>query len=200
MIPQKQVTPKVKSKFPILFMLFSLSAPCFGESSENLVIRDGLYYKKFSDLPFSGKVKEIRPQQTQEGNQPSKQVDGVHIEAEYKNGRLDGQYTSYHENGQLSRKGHYQSGKKVGEWHYYYSNGQLSMKGNYQAGERIGIWDYYWIKGNLYSRGEHTPGTDGSHGYWLDCEIDGQTRSITSGTYQNGQKISRAYPNDWKCR
>ena len=200
MIFQKPVTRKVINNFPIIFILMSLSGLSLAETSENLLTRDGLFYKKFSNVPFTGTINEIRPQTAEEGNQPTKQVDGTHIEANYKDGKLHGQYTSYFDNGQLSRTGKYVNGKKHGLWSFYYSNGQLSKKGEYQRGQKIGVWDSYWINGNLYTRGEYTLGSKGTHGRWLDCEIDGQVRDFTSGTYQNGRKVSKALPADWKCK
>ena len=65
-----------------------------GETMRDLVERDGLHYKKFTDVPFSGKTTGK-------------------IQGTYKNGVLDGPSVSYYDNGQLSEKGTYKDGKKV---------------------------------------------------------------------------------------
>ena len=55
---------------------------------DDLVQRDGLHYKKFSDFPFTGKVtgKEL---------------------GELKDGKMDGPWVYYYENGQLRSEGTY---------------------------------------------------------------------------------------------
>ena len=44
--------------FRILFLLLILSSPSWGLSMDDLVQRGGLYYEKFTDVPFTGKVDE----------------------------------------------------------------------------------------------------------------------------------------------
>jgi antitoxin component YwqK of YwqJK toxin-antitoxin module len=70
----------------ILTVLLSLvSFSVLGVDSDDLVERDGLYYKKFSDVPFTGKVT---------GEE----------QGSFRNGKREGEWVWYHENGQLSRK------------------------------------------------------------------------------------------------
>ena len=54
----------------------------------------GLYYKKFTDVPFTGKVTG--------GSQGS-----------FKNGKKHGPYVSYYSNGQLMFKGTYRNDKYI---------------------------------------------------------------------------------------
>ena len=54
---------------------------------DDLVKREGLYYQKFTDVPFTGEIDEG----LERGN--------------FKNGREEGMWVHYHENGQLSYKG-----------------------------------------------------------------------------------------------
>ena len=61
---------------------------------EDLVLRDGLYYKKFTDVPFTGKI-------TGE------------FQGKLKNGKKEGPWVVYHDNGQLMSKGTYKDGMKV---------------------------------------------------------------------------------------
>jgi hypothetical protein len=41
---------------PILLLTLLFPALAFGETMKDLVVRDGIHYKKFSDVPFTGKV------------------------------------------------------------------------------------------------------------------------------------------------
>ena len=59
---------------------------------DDLVERDGLYYKKFTDVPFTGKIT---------GKE----------QGSYKNGKRHGDWVTYWDNGRLRRKGKYKNGK-----------------------------------------------------------------------------------------
>ena len=87
--------PTIRLIIPALVALL-VSGPTWGETFENLVLRDGLYYKKFTDVPFTGKV---------EGEQQGK----------IKNGKRDGPWVSYHDDGTVVKflTGTYKDGKKV---------------------------------------------------------------------------------------
>ena len=48
----------MKKLFLVTFILFSLiSLPSLSENLDDLVNREGLYYEKFSDVPFTGEIK-----------------------------------------------------------------------------------------------------------------------------------------------
>ena len=85
---------------------------------KDLIKRDGLYYKKFSDVPFNGKV--------------TGQCQGT-----LKNGQWNGPFAIYHKNGQLNSKGTYKNGKEEGSWFIYRRDGNLAYKYYYKDG----IWD-----------------------------------------------------------
>ena len=115
----------MKNLFIILLVLMSLvSFSSWGETMNDLVQREGTYYKKFSDVPFTGKV-EGRDQ----GN--------------IKNGKLEGPWISYYSNGQQLAKGNFKNGKSDGLWLSYHDNGQLGAKGNVKKGEYEGYWVWY---------------------------------------------------------
>ena len=81
---------------PILLVVLLFPSLALGETvkDEDLVLRDGLYYKKFTDVPFTGKI-------TGE------------FQGKLKNGKKEGPWVVYHDNGQLMSKGTYKDGKKV---------------------------------------------------------------------------------------
>ena len=66
------------------------------ETMDDLVERNGLYYKKFSDTPFTGKITGK-------------------YQGSYKNGKRDGEWVGYHYDGQLTSKGNYKNGKKISD-------------------------------------------------------------------------------------
>ena len=89
---------------------------------KDLVEREGLFYKKFTDVPFTGEGEEQK---------------------EFENWEKKDPQVSYHDNGQLLEKGTRKNGKKYGPWVRYYDNGQLSFKGTYKEGKRDGPWVSY---------------------------------------------------------
>ena len=116
--------------FTVLFCL--TSSVVWSLEFKELVKRDGVYYKKFSEVPFTGKV------------------DGKE-QGSFKNGLKEGSWVQYHENGQLFYKGDYKNGKKEGSWVWYYHSGQLSYKGDYKNGKEEGSWVSYKRDGTFNS-------------------------------------------------
>ncbi|MDA9975829.1 hypothetical protein N9F34_03270 [Alphaproteobacteria bacterium] len=96
----------------ILTGLFAPSLVVAGECVKygDLVEREGLYYEKFYDEPFTGKTVGIRQ-------------DTFH------RGKRHGQTVGYHENGQLFLKTTYKNGKQEGQLVGYHEKGQLGWKG-----------------------------------------------------------------------
>ena len=108
----------------ILSLMFSviLSSPSYAEGlickftgwncpvidEKDLVTSKGLYYKKFSDVPFTGKT--------------TGKVQGT-----FKNGKKDGPWFDYHKNGKLLSKGTYKDGKREGPWVDFHSDGTKRM-------------------------------------------------------------------------
>jgi antitoxin component YwqK of YwqJK toxin-antitoxin module len=98
-------------------LVFLFSGFELGKNMKDLVEREGLFYKKFTDVPFTGEEQK-----------------------EFENGEKDDPQVSYHDNGQLLEKGTRKNGKKDGPWVRYYDNGKLSFKGTYKEGKRDGPW------------------------------------------------------------
>ena len=92
---------------------------------DDLIKRDGLYYEKFTDVPFTGEVSEYNEngQLTEKGN--------------FKDGKLEGEYLSYFADGKLYIKGNYKDGKEEGEWLIYYVGGELYKNEIYKDGKLI---------------------------------------------------------------
>ena len=103
----------------------------------DLVEREGIHYKKFSDTPFTGKVTG----QTQ---------------GSFKNGKKDGPWVRYWPNGQLSYKTIYEDGKVDGPWVGYFESGRLVIKGTYKDGKKDGPWVQFLPDGNVFDEGAGT--------------------------------------------
>jgi len=151
---------------PILLLTLLFPSLALGQTWTDLVKRDGLHYKKFSDVPFTGKTT---------GN----------LQATFKNGKEHGPWVRYRLNGQLLGKGNYKDGEKVGPWVSYYNNGQLWQKGNYKDGEKVGPWVEYYNYGQLFGKGNFK--NDKKHGRWVNYHKDGLLKSIED--YKDGKKV-----------
>ena len=135
----------------------------------DLVERDGLYYEKFTDVPYAGEVT---------GDE----------QGSFKNGEKDGAWVSYWENGQLFYKENYKNGMKDGTWARYYESGQLWSTDNYESGFREGAWVYYHENGQLAYKGNFKNGRQ--EGAWVYYQIDGTVMKSSTGTFKDGVKIS----------
>jgi len=87
---------------------------------------DGLYLNPEDGQPYSGPVF---------GENMGKRMTGS-----LRDGKWDGPFESYHDNGQLRRKGTYKDGVEDGPVEEYYDSGQLYEKGIYRDGEKCGEW------------------------------------------------------------
>jgi len=92
---------------PILLVVLLFPSLALGGevTMDDLVWResDGLYYKKFTDVPFDGEV--------------TGQWQGS-----FRDGKEDGPWVIYYSNGLLEKKGTYKNGKRDGPWVIYYPN------------------------------------------------------------------------------
>ena len=66
-----------------------------------------------------------------------------HEGGNWKNGKLDGLFESFHENGQLCERRNYIDGELDGLQEGYHENGQLVERRNYKNGKKDGLWEKY---------------------------------------------------------
>ena len=131
---------------PILLVVLLFPSLALGGevTFDDLVITNDLYYKKFTDVPFTGEVMG-------RGN--------------IKDGKKDGPWVSYNKDGRVSARETYKDGKLNGPRveYEYYSNGQLRYKDTYKNGEIDGAWVWYHNNGQLQYKGTYKDGWyDGS--------------------------------------
>jgi len=135
--------------------------------SSNLVKRSNIYYKKFTEVPFTGKT---------EGQ----------IQASFKDGKPQGEWVEYDKNGQLEFKSNYVNGKLHGEKVYYSVNGQLKSKDNYKNGYKQNTvrFDYY-KNGQLWNKANYVNGKQ--HGEEVWYFENGQV--LSKANYVNGKLV-----------
>ena len=139
--------------------LIVFALPSWGEALtiDDLVQRNDLYYKKFSNVPFTGEISGM-------------------INGKFKNGEEDGEWVTYWNNGNLYNKGEYKYGKREEEWVGYFNNGQLKYKGEYKNHKRVGEWVEYWSNGHLWRKGEYNKNGI-KVGEWVVYKYDGTLQS-----------------------
>ena len=108
----------------IVLIAFLFPTLALGETMKDLVVMDGLYYKKFTDVPFTGKV-------TGE------------YQGSFRDGKRDRPWVSYYYNGQLKWQGNYKEGKVGGPFVSYRDNGTLQSQGISKDGKIDGPWFSY---------------------------------------------------------
>lgn len=158
----------IKTLITILFISL-LSTHSWSVTYNDLVERNNLYYKKFTDAPFSGEVTG-----SDQGS--------------VKNGKKDGTWISYYWDGQLRNKINWKNGVRDGAWVVYHENGQLRTKGNYKNHKTEGAWVYYHENGQLSQKGISK--NDEMEGPWVAYQKDGTVWKKWTGTFKNGVKIS----------
>ena len=160
---------KLINTFLTIIFISLLSSSSWSETLDDLVERDGLYYPKFSEVLFTGKIT---------GNQ----------QGSIKNGQREGAWVYYYKNGQLEYKGNYKNGYQEGAWISYYENGQLYYKGNLKNGWLEGAWVWYYGNGQVNNKGNYKKGK--RDGAWVYYREDGTVSNSMTGTFKDGEKIS----------
>ena len=196
---------KLISIILILFLSF-LSSPSWSENLvckytgfncpeiddfEELVEVDGLFYKKYTETPFTGKVIGYEQGSIKDGKREGSWV-GYHENGQlwfienYKDGKKDGFWEYYFENGILQYKGNLKDGKEDGFWESYHDNGRLEYEINFKDGKKDGLWVYYFENGQLEYKGNYKDGK--VDGLWEYYNEDGSIDTEKTGTYKYGMK------------
>ena len=110
-----------------LLLIVGCSSPEPINYEETLNERDGEFYTKDTNEPYSGPVFSL-----------------------YDDGKNDGFMTFWYWNGQKKEEGTYKEGKKDGKWTTWYDNGQKEKEITFKNGkfiETIGSW---WEDGSVF--------------------------------------------------
>ncbi len=116
---------KFLSLLPTTLFLFS-SPVVWSEEVDyyDLIERDGLTYKKFSEQPFTGTV-------------------CCYWKGEVIKGKREGKWTRWYDNGGLQERANYRNGKRDGLRELYKPRGQLAVRGQMKNDKKIGKWEFY---------------------------------------------------------
>lgn len=176
--------------FTILFCL--TSSVGWSVTWDDIVWRGSLYYKKFSDVPFTGKVEGwkqgLMKNGKKEGSWISYYDNGqLQEKSNYKNGRPHGFAIGYYKNGTIHYETNWKNGQEHGDWRDNYEYGTIRRKGQYKFGKMEGYWEYYHKNGELNEKLNYQNGKlEGFQEYWNS----NGARMSTTGMYKNGKKIS----------
>ena len=121
------------------------------------------------------------------------QVEGI---GSYKDGKPEGEWKWYHENGKLETIASFKDGKAEGEWKWYHENGKLETIGSFKGGKAEGEWKSYYKNGQLSGITYYKDGKEEGEykGYW----DNGGARYI--GSYKDGKREGEwkeYYPNGY---
>ena len=109
-------------------------------NEKDLIVRkDGLFYKKHAKKPFTGIGEDFLD-------------NGAVAVTDYKDGKEDGLFEGFFENGQLKEKGNYKNGSPHGLFEEFFKDGQLKHRRIYKNGTYEGPFEYFDEDGNLIDR------------------------------------------------
>lgn len=98
---------------------------------DELVERDGVYYEKATNTPFTG------------------QIDGIE-EGLIRDGKKEGLWITYFSDGRVLSKAHFDNGVLNGPFESYQSSGDIRATGSYKDGKRSGDWVTYQSSGEVW--------------------------------------------------
>ena len=135
----------------------------------DLVDKDGVYYKKDSNRPYTGPVFASYDSGSikEEGDLKDGLLSGGWIywnqdgnkysEETYKEGYKEGVFILYR-NGQKHREGGYLDRKKHGLFTEWFDNGQKKQEGSFKEGRLSGSWIYWDEEGIMYKEETYKDG------------------------------------------
>jgi len=140
----------------------------------SLVERDGVFYTKDTNKPYSGPAFSL----DEDGRNKRESIleDGKMIS--YKD-------LEWYSNGLKKWEGTWKDGERDGLWTGWYNNGLKEWEGTWKDGERDGLWTWYYENGNKYREKDFYKWNN--HKY----EFNGNN-TFEIGWYRNGVK---AYEN-----
>ena len=180
---------------PLLVFLFPVVSMGETVDRKELVVRDNLYYKKFTDVPFTGTVTVKEQGELVEGKRVGVWLDfyltGQLFSRVYfsNDGIRNGEYSKYHEVGCVMTKGNYVDGERDGWWFRYSKYCQLWVKGEYDNGKQIGEWIQYYDGEVIHTKGTYNKNGN-KEGEWFVYSTDG-TKVIGKVVYDDGEVLSR---------
>lgn len=174
----------------IIFTFFSFISNSYSKDEitkyEDLIERGGLFFKKFTDTPFSGKVEGYKDNLTL----------GKHTFSRgfFKNGKRNGDWEFYFSNGNLKSKGKIHENFRVGKWVFYGDKGLFYGECTYEKGSVINGTEIFYdnskvskvLSVNRYSKGKR----EGRNIFNFN---DGSGMTDTISYFKNGKKNDNTF-------
>ena len=163
---------QMKKLLPLLLLiLIGCSEPEPINVDTMLIQRNGVYYTKDTNKPYSGPTYEINTVRKirHEGNMKNGKYHGkqefyytrsgrLFMKGSYKNGLFHGYSESYYENGSREYEGNFKNGEYHGLFKSYYDNMTLNEEGNFKNGREDGLWKTYNRNGKLENESTYEDG------------------------------------------
>jgi len=141
--------------------------------------------KLYSELYHRKKTNQILDSRTYEpynGKVYYKKIKRKYLMGSVINGKIDGKWKTFYDNGKKESIGLYTDGKKDGEWNVFYDNGKKKIIESYINGKKDGKFERYYKNGVLKISGT-----------LKNSMLDGEYKSF----HENGLKwTERLYEND----
>ena len=143
----------------LLVSLFLFSPTITAETSyyKNLIEKEGLFYKKGSNKPYSGSVKGSQIGLMVKGKREKEWKEfypngNIKREVSFKNGVQHGLGSSYFPDGKLLMRGNLINGLQDGVWKKFYPNGNVEIKLTFKEGNREGLKEVFDEIGEIISK------------------------------------------------
>lgn len=147
--------------------------------SSQIEERAGVFYMINSNKPFTGKIVDCydNGKIKFEGNYLNGKKEGIFItwseegykasELSYKNGKLSGLSTRFYNNRQKAGEENYVDGQKNGLYTTWHENGNKSGEGNFKNDSPEGLWTFWYPNGKKAREGNYLNGSPvGVHTFW----------------------------------
>jgi antitoxin component YwqK of YwqJK toxin-antitoxin module len=135
------------------------------------------------------RIADSKPTVKEEFYSNGKLKSRINYQSKSDGGEKHGLQETYHDNGQLERKGNIKDGQQDGLWEQYYENGQLQYKENWKDGKEEGLREGYYDNGQLRSEVNYKNGVmvGLSVNYYKDGALLGNF------CFKNGEKTDMSY-------
>ncbi len=144
----------------LLLMAFAILTIGCGEKKsdgvnvDELEDREGVFYLKLSNTPYTGKSFEFH----ENGNKKS--------ELTLKEGKIDGLLLQWHANGQKKTEVNFKDGKEDGLRVSWYKDGQKEQESNWKDGQMDGTLTLWHKNGKKMAQGTAKGGKSISRQFW----------------------------------
>ena len=177
----------------LTFLVFFITHSVHSETMGDLIWKKGIYYKKNTNIPFSGNISGNFKGQIQNGKKEGTWVryyinGQLFSVSNYKKGKKNGAWITYNNEGHLIEKGQYENDLEEGSWIRLFDNGIINYKGKFKNGKKTGSWIAYYYNGKLKYQGNYKNGT--KEGYWEYFSASGFLYEDYSGYFKNNKKVS----------